>query len=137
MTKTPDIAFDPTRLLALDLVRRDARARQRGAADRYNELREKRQDAEGRAARLRQRATENGPDGRASAIEQAEKIEAEVKSLTRQLADAQAEGDAHGTELSRAGTLLTQCFMFAVEAGMSIPPELAADAERAVRSGAI
>lgn len=134
MTKTAEIELDPGRLVALDRIRRDARARQRGAADRYAELREKRQDATSRAAMARQRAEElRSPEGR----EDAAKIDAEIEELTRQMNDANAEADAHSTEVSRAHTLLVRCLRHATEDGMTIPAELAEDAELAMRRGSI
>ncbi|MHC9236618.1 hypothetical protein ACX9MO_13370 [Pseudooceanicola sp. 502str34] len=134
--KTESIEFDPTRLLALDRIRREARARQGGAYEEYQTARERRQEAQGRANLLRKRSIDEGPDGRARALDQAEQAEKEAAEFTRQMADRQAEGDAHRTELGRAGTLLTQCLKFAVDTGMSIPPELEAKAAK-VSGGAI
>lgn len=122
------LEFDPSRLLALDRKRTTARTAVRGLSDDYQNLREKRQDVQRRAALARSKSESSAPRSRAAYAEQVDAADAETAELTRQMADVQRRIDDLAEETSAASAVATAALKFAIAKNLSIPSELRARA---------
>jgi septal ring factor EnvC (AmiA/AmiB activator) len=137
MTTKPKITYDPDRLTVLDQKRRSAQALRRDCNSRYQELREKKNQARLDADRLHRLAHDGPASGRAAAEVQAEEAEDEVMKITKRMGEIEAEMNAHASAAGRANTLFRNALKFAVSEGLEIPDAFENEAAQVLQKGLI
>jgi chromosome segregation ATPase len=125
---TKELTFDPSRLTALARIRDAKRATIRDLGERYQQLRERRADAQRRANLAQANAQVTFGPAREAADNQTTKSQAEVDQIGARMQELQSEIDALAAEAGEAGMNFKTALAFAAEQGLTIPTTLADEA---------